>query len=171
MKPRRVTYEAAHRAVMDNKVQQLAVLLLHSRRRRKKTASSVGDADDDPDDLLTVDEVEMMCTTAAVMGHSICLKMLVEYASYMGMELTLRAADAAASFHGRVECAMYLRGQLWHRSGEARLQKALMRRIGTERRAAVMIVAGLDLAVFQEKEEEEEDEEAAEWWAPNTTVA
>lgn len=70
-------------------------------------------------------ELEMLCTTAAAHGHAACLRALVEFAASEGVLLHLRAADVAASLHGRTECSMYLRDLLWPTSAVAQHQQRL----------------------------------------------
>jgi hypothetical protein len=78
------------------------------------------------------EELEMLCTTAAAVGRVACLCTLVEFAADRGLLLHLRAADAAASLHGRTECAIYIRDLLWPSSAAAQHQKRLCALLGVE---------------------------------------
>lgn len=78
------------------------------------------------------EDLETLCATAAAVGHAACLRTLVEFAAGQGTLLHLRAADAAASFHGRTECSLYLRDLLWPTSAVAQHQQRLCAMLGVE---------------------------------------
>lgn len=73
----------------------------------------------------SAEDLETLSTTAAVHGNAHCLRALVEFAASEDTVLHLRAADAAASFHGRTECSMYLRDLFWPTSAVAQHQQRL----------------------------------------------
>ena len=81
---------------------------------------------------MAADVLETLSTTAAAVGHAACLRTVVEFAAGQGMLLHLRAAHAAASFHGRTECSIYLRDLMWPTSAVALHQQRLCELLGIE---------------------------------------